>query len=304
MKRWVQLAKQIFIYGFVSTDWTLPNAASDKGSTSPLLGKQLEMLLTDPYSFYEFPRALPQLTLRVLLLKADRKHPGSARACSSSLRLSLAFGKENTQAGWQGFAWLSGQVLQTTAPLRSCSCAAEKRPAIPECMLTHAGGSRVGTGGCLRNIPKQPLSVLRSMSVPQSLQWLESGLKPAPAPSHPHHANTAPGWHHTPHLLSGLPSLRVLPCVSSTASLLCLTTCAFPRKVKKQALCSKQREKLFWHPCSVIFVPWRHCMKWESTDREKQLHLEEKQIDRPFLATSQHTSTAQTTCCLDSHWVS
>lgn len=99
MKRWVQLAKQIFIYGFVSTDRTLPNAASDKGSTSPLLGKQLEMLLTDLYSFYEFPRALPHLTLRVLLLKADHKHPGSARACSSSLRLSLAFGKENTQAG-------------------------------------------------------------------------------------------------------------------------------------------------------------------------------------------------------------
>lgn len=196
--RWAQWAKQIFIYGFASTVWTLPNAASDKGSTSPLLEKQLEMLLTYLYSFCEFPTALPELALRVLLLKADRKHPGSDRACSSSLGLTLAFGKENTQAGWQGFAWLSGQVLQTTAPLRSCSCAADKkRPAIPECMLTHAGGSRAGTRGCLRDIPKQPLSVLCSMSLPQSLQWLESCLEPAPAPSHPHHTNTTPGQHHT-----------------------------------------------------------------------------------------------------------
>lgn len=67
----------------------------------------------------------------------------AANAWLSNLGLGIALGKGNTGTDQHGFAQLSGQLLQTKALLRSCSCKGDKkRPDIPTCALPRWGGNR------------------------------------------------------------------------------------------------------------------------------------------------------------------
>lgn len=297
MKRWVQLAKQIFIYGFV---WlNTAKCCFRQGLYKPTSGKAAG----DVAHRSVFLLWVPQSTSPAHLEGAVTQSRPQASWVSQSLlvqpKAKFSFRERKHTGRLTGVClavWASAPDNSSFEKLLLCSWEETCHPWMRAhtCRWQQSGHRRLPQEHT-QTTSVSPPQYERSTKPPMAWERLKTSTSSQPSPPHKHSSWMAP--HTTPPQRPPIPQSAAL-CLQH-----CLP-CAFPRKVKKQALCSKQREKLFWHPCSVIFVPWRHCMKWESTDREKQLHLEEKQIDRPFLATSQHTSTAQTTCCLDSHWVS